>query len=201
MPTTVLITGPPGSGKSTVVECVKSQLCERGVGKVLHLRGDAFSHIVSPWEAFDEELDLKYRCLSSTFSVVSSSREFLFIDDVFRRRRDWKLLCSLCLGRAGRSFIYRLLASEDTCLERNALRSPPHRAKDAYISRLYRICNSLQYHEAIELSTEPKSATIASRIVDDIKPKCAPPIHTEVGSTKSYPDRPIPKPTIITNVR
>lgn len=87
----IWITGPPGSGKSTIAQNAVVALEKRGVTAVL-LESAAFCAALVPARAPSErELDIVYRALAYTAAVITRAGIPVVIDAT-AARREWRAL-------------------------------------------------------------------------------------------------------------
>lgn len=157
MPEVLILTGPPGAGKSTTAEA----LAER-YDRVAHVQVDAIHEFITPtghvhpwgpayaWARQQRLLTRSACCLTRNFL---EDRFAVIIDDVvIEREHVEQYIAELRTGGASVHFV-RLLPSLDACLERNRGRRVEERMPPKRVEAVYR---------AFEAAHDPPGVTIDS---------------------------------------
>ena len=124
MPEVLILTGPPGAGKSAVAEA----LAER-YDRVAHIPVDTLRHFITPTgfrspgkEGFERQHALAVRNVCDLARNYMAERFAVIIDDVVPARADLDLYLDALKGDGVPVHFVRLLPSRDVCHERNRTR-------------------------------------------------------------------------------
>ena len=124
----IWITGPPGSGKTTLARGVAAALEARGVTlKVLEL--DEVRKVVTPAPTYDEtERDIVYRALAYMAKLLTEASVPVIVDATAHRRAWRELARSLIPAFAE----VQLLCPIEVCRERERRRRPGYAPRAIY---------------------------------------------------------------------
>lgn len=169
-PIVLILTGPPGAGKTAVAEIVERCLRERGfASNVFSVGGDMFSHLNSPWQDQADQLQVKYEAMHAVLAGLLRTSCSVVIDDIFQRREDYKSLCGFCSARGAMVMTFYLDAPMEVLLERNKNRFIREVLPDERVGLLNdRVRASLQVGEAKFLTNLDSANTAAISIIEEL---------------------------------
>lgn len=163
----LFITGPAGVGKTEVSHHVKNRLHVVFPNqKIRFLSGDVFSHISFPWEATEDQLDLKYACLVLVLQKLLTEPSVIVIDDVFRRDKDRKLIEAYVRHAKALITTVCLDADLNSVLERNKKRMGFQKSPESLVRGIHERFYSLDWTHTHRVDATRSISEVTDAIVE-----------------------------------
>jgi chloramphenicol 3-O-phosphotransferase len=139
MPEILILTGPPGAGKSTVAQA----LAER-YDRVAHIETDVLRHFITPTgyvapgrPGFERQQALGIRNACALAANFLAERIAVIVDDVVVTREDLAAYVQGLKPTAVPVHYVRLLPSLEVCQQRNRVRDPERRLSPSRVETVY----------------------------------------------------------------
>jgi len=167
----IVITGPPGAGKTTASLNLRIRLHKSHPNKVRYVSGDSFGQIFFPWLATHRELDQKYVCIRTILNQIFEldSGIVVVLDDLIRRQTDLQSIETLCRENNIDIYIYKLQVSLATAIKRNDSKEGWYKMQYQRLEESFILSNKISFTKAELIDGENNSDYVVKKIIESFE--------------------------------